>query len=148
MSANKWIKESYIINDGYLYYLPSVNRQRVIFERIQEDTWGGDVYNFLDFLECRRGICSRKGDLENFKYWTAAHNFHHNGKLRNIFTKCCPLCRKDDEQYDGNTIVSSDDLKSEIRESYIYTVNKLNKYYRFDLHTLGYSLQTVLNNAL
>ena len=152
-NKNKWIKDSYINANREWYFFPSIRYQEEKIQKVYKMIYG-DI-DFLDYIEDRNKLCTRKGDLENFKYWTLAHSFHdqtneaheaheaHQKKTIGIHDLCCPFCR-----LDTNANVSSSELESAIRKSYMSTINIINRNYIFDIHTIGMSLQTILNNAL
>lgn len=141
-NQNKWIKDSYINPSRERYFYPSVQNQEEKL-RILYNIRYGDL-EFLDYIDLRHTVCTRKGDINNFKYWTFAHIFHGEGDI-DVNGLCCPLCR----HLTGDPRVPDrKELESAIRKSYTSTVNLINSNYIVDIDSHGMSLQTILNNAL
>jgi len=142
MTSNKWIKDSYINPRRERYFYPSSQQQEEKLRKIYNSSYDG--LDFLDYIDLRRDVCTKKGDMINFKYWTLAHIFHDE-KDYDENGLCCPFCR----YYSGDPrIPDRKELESAIRKSYTSTVNSINENFIIDIDSNGMSLHTILNNAL
>lgn len=143
---NRWIKSSYNVHGKELAFFPSKKEQEQKIQKIYKMIF--QDWDFLDYIDYRKKVCTRKGDLENFKYWAIVHqNFHHNGDREDKYPICCPICRNNVDE-ENRITVTPQELEKSIREQYYDTTETIIRGNIVDIHTVGWSVETIVANAL